>query len=251
MLMYHAVRAGRTRPDWPWAVSMHQFKSQLDFLAGEGYATPTMAELVASPQKWAGRRVAVLTFDDGYVDNLYACEALTSRGLRASFFIVAGALGRDPHWAADGRPRGRLLNATELRLMHNDGMEIGSHTVNHVRLTETGEAQLHHELADSKARLEDALGSPVTSFAYPYGAWDDRCVEAVKRVGYAAACTTRTGWAQRDGDPYRLRRLSVMNTDTTSSLARKLAFADNAVGWRQLAGYAHRRVAAQAGSRFK
>lgn len=233
MLMYHAVSPGNATPNWPWAVSMGQFRAQLDFLASAGYATPTMGELVMAPHQWKGR-TAVITFDDGYVDNLAACAELQRRGMRATWFIVTGSIGRAPSWPADGRPAGRLLDADELRGMHAAGMEIGSHGVSHVRLTGTDDDCLGRELADSKSTLEDLLGETVASFAYPYGAWDDRCAEAVRQAGYAAACTTRTGWALRDHDPYKLRRLTISNTDTASSLARKLRFAGNDVSWKAL-----------------
>lgn len=242
MLMYHAVQPGKARPDWPWAVSMQQFRDQLDFLATEGYATPTMGELAAAPaKKWTGR-TAVITFDDGYVDNLAACEELQKRGMRATWFIVSGSVGREPAWPADGRPAGRLLNAAELREMQTGGMEIGSHTVSHARLTELDDARLTQELAASRAALEDLLGAAVGSFAYPYGAWDERCAAAVQQAGYAAACTTRTGWALRDNTPYQLRRLTVFNTDTAGSLARKLYFGSNDGRWRDLASYALKRL---------
>lgn len=236
ILMYHATTPGRYRSNWPWSISMQQFREQLDFLSTEGYATPTMGELVATPEKWSGR-TAVITFDDGYVDNLAACEELQKRGMRASWFIVTGSIGQPPRWPADGRPAGRLLNAGELREMHASGMEIGSHTVSHVRLTEADDACLAQELADSKAALEDLLGSAVDSFAYPYGAWDARCVAAARAAGYRAACTTRTGWALRDNDPYQLRRLTVFNSDTASTLARKLYFGSNQVSWLDIARY--------------
>jgi peptidoglycan/xylan/chitin deacetylase (PgdA/CDA1 family) len=241
MLMYHAISPGSSHPDWPWAVSMQQFRDQLDFLVQQGYATPTMGELVAAPHRWNGR-TAIITFDDGYVDNLAACEELQKRGMRASWFIVSGSIGRAPGWAEDGRPAGRLLNAGELREMQAAGMEIGSHTVNHARLTGVDDARLMQELADSKATLEDVLGNTVGSFAYPYGAWDARCAMAVKQAGYTAACTTQTGWALRDNNPYQVRRLTVFNTDTASMLARKLCFGSHNVRWRDIAGSRLRRA---------
>jgi peptidoglycan/xylan/chitin deacetylase (PgdA/CDA1 family) len=242
MLMYHAVTQGSGTPTWPWAVSMQRFRKQLDFLVAEGYTTPTMSELVSKPtDKWPGR-TAVITFDDGYVDNLAACEELQKRGMRASWFIVSGSVGKRPMWPADGRPSGRLLNAAELREMQESGIEIGSHTVSHMRLTEVDDARLAQELVDSRVALENMLGNAVKSFAYPYGAWDERCAEAVKQAGYAAACTTRTGWALRDHDSYRLRRMTVFNHDTPGSFARKLYFCSHDVRWRDIAAYAYRRI---------
>lgn len=241
ILMYHSVLPGRAKPAWPWAVSFQQFRDQLDFLSTEGYATPTMNELVTTPQRWAGR-TAVITFDDGYVDNLAACEELQKHGMRATWFVVTGSIGDLPKWPAEGRPSGRLLNAVELREMQACGMEIGSHTVNHVRLTQVSDTYLAGELADSKAALEDLLAKSVSSFAYPYGAWDARCAEAVEQAGYSAACITRTGWALRDGNPYLLRRLTIFNTDTVSTMARKLYLGSHDVRWRDLTGYALRQL---------
>lgn len=238
MLMYHAVTPGAAKPTWPWAVSMRLFREQLDFLADEGYATPTMGELVASPANESRGRTAVITFDDGYADNLAACEELQKRGMRASWFIVSGSVGKAPLWPADGRPARCLLSAAELREMQGNGMEIGSHTVNHVRLTEIDDVRLAQELADSRVALEDMLGNTVKSFAYPYGAWDARCAEAVKQAGYTAACTTRTGWALRDRDPFSLRRLTVFNHDTLGSFARKLYFGSHDVRWRNVVAHA-------------
>ncbi|MGC2048961.1 MAG: polysaccharide deacetylase family protein [Gallionella sp.] len=234
--MYHSVQPGKGTPDWPWAVSMKRFCDQIDFLATEGYATPTMGELIVEPERYRGR-TAVITFDDGYVDNLAACEELQKRGMRATWFIVTGSIGEPPIWPADGGPGGRMLNVAELCDMQENGMEIGSHTVNHVRLTEVDDARLVQELADSKSSLEDMLGNAVTSFAYPYGAWDERCAAAVKHAAYTAACTTRTGWALRDNNPYQLRRLRVFNTDTVGSLARKQALASNDGSWQAMLAY--------------
>ena len=243
MLMYHAVTPGKDAPAWPWAVSIQQFRDQLDFLASEGYETPTMAELVAAPaKKWPGR-TAVITFDDGYADNLAACEELQKRGMRATWFIVSGSVGQPPHWPEDGRPTGRMLNADELREMQASGMEIGSHTVSHMRLTELDDAQLTQELTLSKGTLEALLGNAVGSFAYPYGDWDARCAAAVKQAGYTAACTTCTGWALRDNDPYRLRRLTVFNNDTLSMFVRNLCFGDNQTTFSKLLRYQFSRFA--------
>lgn len=241
MLMYHSVQGGMRTPAWPWAVSMQRFREQLDFLVNEGYATPTMGELAAAPDQYSGR-TAVITFDDGYIDNLEACHELQKRGMRATWFVVSGSIGMFPQWPGDGRPEGRLLNAVELREMQAMGMEVGSHTVSHVRLTEVDDVRLMQELIDSKVALESFLGNAANSFAYPYGAWDARCADAVKNAGYAAACTTRTGWALRDNSPYQLRRLTIFNADTLGSFARKLYFGSHDVGWLDVVGYALRRL---------
>lgn len=247
MLMYHSIAPGTSTPDWPWAISRQRFCDQLDFLLAQGYATPTMGELISAPHQWPGR-TAVITFDDGYVDNLTACEELQKRGMRATWFIVSGSIGKNPLWPDDGRPTQRLLNEAELHLMAASGMEIGSHTVNHVRLPNLDDQDLIQELTNSKATLQDIIGSEVRSFAYPYGIWDLRCALAIEQAGYASACTTQTGWALRDNNPYRLRRLTVFNTDTPSRLARMLLFAGNDVSWKTLSKHYLQQVKSRLGN---
>jgi peptidoglycan/xylan/chitin deacetylase (PgdA/CDA1 family) len=126
--------------------------------------------------------------------------------------------------------------------MNGKGMEIGPRTVNHVRLTEVDDVRLLHELTDSKAAPEELLGKTVNSIAYPYGAWDERCAETVTRAGYRAASTTPTGWALRDKNRFSLRRLSVFNSDTMSTLARKLSFGSDDVTWGEIARYSLQRI---------
>lgn len=236
ILMYHSVQPGAARPDWPWAVSMAQFEAQLDFLAGEGWRAITVAELAAAPAL-AGNRTVAITFDDGYSDNFPAFEALARRNMRASWFIVTGSVGRRAAWGKDGNPSATLLGAAQLREMRSAGMEIGSHTVDHVRLPTLDSDAQARQLVVSKRSLEQLLGDNVRSFAYPYGAWDEKAEEEVSAAGYEFACTTRAGWALRDEHPLRLRRLTIWNTDSLGSFARKLVFADNDASWPSVGKY--------------
>lgn len=243
ILMYHSI-SRTASPVWPWAVSLDSFEKQLDLLAALGYRTATMGDIASSVRVHTSRTV-VITFDDGYEDNMLAVDVLLRRGMTATWFIVTDAIGAPPSWPYDGRPDGRMLDAAELRAMHTSGIEIGSHTASHCRLTQTDDRRLVYELTASKTALEQILGTEVGSFAYPYGDWDERCAQAVAEAGYRQACTTRTGWALRDGNPYTLRRLTVFNHDTASSLCRKLVLAHNDGSFRALADYLGNRVYAR------
>ena len=244
-LMYHSVQKVRGTPSWPWAVSLGQLEEHLDLLAREGWTTCALSELSTQTGQNAKGRTVAITFDDGFEDNLAALEALVRRGMRASWFVVTGSIGKAPGWPDAGRPTGRILNASELRNMVDLGMEVGSHGHTHSRLPGLSQARVANELTGSRKMLEDILGRRILSFSYPYGDWDDQCEAAVARAGYVTACTTRTGVATRDANPLRIRRLTVFNHDKAAHLARKLALAANDGDWRSALTYVMGRARTQ------
>jgi peptidoglycan/xylan/chitin deacetylase (PgdA/CDA1 family) len=234
-LMYHSIAPGGGTPAWRWAVSRRRFVEQLDLLRKHGWSTRPVRDLAAGLA--LPPRTALITFDDGFADNLAAVEELSRRGMSATWFVVTRDLGGESRWGdvqVSGRP---MLSVARLREMAAAGMEIGAHTRTHARLPETDPSRLDDEIGGSRNDLEQALGSPVRSFAYPYGLYNDPVVDAVRRAGYRVACTTRSGWGLVGNDLLRVRRVAVFAADTLSGFARKLAFADNEVDWPKVGRY--------------
>lgn len=243
VLMYHAIDSTNRREDWQWSIALRVFKAHLDLLQDHGWSTYTLPELIQKPAGTIPAKTVAITFDDGFENNLDAVDTLVSRRMRATWFIATGAIGKTQHWKVSGRPPSRMLSANSLHEMKAEGMEIGSHSVNHTRLTELDDIRLASELTQSKRTLEEILARPVEGFAYPYGDRDERCELAVARAGYRYACTTRTGPALKDGHPLRLRRLAVFNNDSPAALARKLTLMTNEGNWtRALSYYGERAV---------
>lgn len=76
------------------------------------------------------------------------------------------------------------------------GIDIGAHTRSHPCLRTLPAAAQVAEIAGSRRALEDALGHPVTTFAYPFGShdsWDATTVRAAARSGVSLAVTTISG----------------------------------------------------------
>jgi len=104
-----------------------------------------------------------------------------------------------------------LVDLNQLREMSDSGlMEIGSHTCQHIRLVEgLGNKTYHHEIYNSKKRLEEILDKPVNLFCYPNG---DHCDKAVSEVSkhYDAAVTTQKGInREKNCQLYTLSRFGV------------------------------------------
>jgi len=90
-----------------------------------------------------------------------------------------------------------LLTLPELRQLHASGVEIGNHSARHRNLGLCTDEALHAEVVLSRARLEEALGSPVRYFAYPDGRHGPRVRRVVGSSHALALATWTLGPAKR------------------------------------------------------
>ena len=156
-------------------------------------------------------RIAVITLDDGYADNMESALPILQRhGFSATCYVVSGSIGQYNQWDDERLGvRKPLMTVQQLRDWRRGGMEIGAHTASHPRLTQCSDAQLRDEIHGSKGMLEDHLGVPVTQFCYPYGDADNRVASVVREAGFAAATTTRRGRASAGMDLWQLPRVQI------------------------------------------
>jgi peptidoglycan/xylan/chitin deacetylase (PgdA/CDA1 family) len=116
---------------------------------------------------------------------------------------------------ADGS--GRLthlpLTREQLARLEKTGLiEIGAHTSTHALLSALPRAQQEREIQSSQTVLEEMLGHPVATFAYPFGAGGDYTAESVELVcalGFELACANFPGMVWRRSDRFELPRLLV------------------------------------------
>lgn len=175
-------------------VTIDVMASHLRQLQRRGMQTITFADLL--DDRPLPERPVVLTFDDGYSDNHeYLLPLLEQFDARAVIFALGDRSLASNVWDAGyGGPSETLMNDEELCACHASGrVEIGSHGLTHAHLPQIDAQRLEHEVRESKKRLEDLLGAPVRSFAYPYGEWGDREREAVESAGYAFGIATDKG----------------------------------------------------------
>jgi peptidoglycan/xylan/chitin deacetylase (PgdA/CDA1 family) len=155
------------------------------------------------------RRPLVVSFDDGYADQVrHALPALR----RARW---PGVL----NLALDFLPG--MGGAAAVRRLLAAGWEIDSHSLTHADLTTLEPARLRTELTGSRARIRSLFGVPANFFAYPSGRLNPGVVAAVRRAGYLAATTTRTGYAV-PRDRFRLARVQVSRGISATDLLRRL-----------------------------
>jgi peptidoglycan/xylan/chitin deacetylase (PgdA/CDA1 family) len=197
VLCYHGVS-----PTWPARLSIEPdaFERQIASLAKRGYRGATVRQAIEDPP---AERTLAVTFDDAYRSVLELARPILDRlGMPASVYVPTSWPGREAPMSWPGIDQWldtphegelRCMSWDELRGLGDLGWEVGSHTRSHPRLPELGDSALDEELAGSRADCEAGLGAPCDSLAYPYGAVDERVIEAAGRAGYAYAVSLPRG----------------------------------------------------------
>jgi peptidoglycan/xylan/chitin deacetylase (PgdA/CDA1 family) len=217
VLMYHKVN---DLPENPLSIPVSLFDEQMAQLRDLGY---TVVDLDAVLAHYGERKplppgAVLITFDDGYHDNLAnAAEVLRRYGYPAVLFVPIGYLD-------DARPlpheeglasRGvvnRTLDWGELRDLERDGIRIESHGISHRPLADLEVDEAAREIMISKLRLEERLGRPVRAFAYVKGSeahYRPVHLSLIRQAGYDVAFTSISGANGPRTDPLQLHRYNV------------------------------------------
>jgi peptidoglycan/xylan/chitin deacetylase (PgdA/CDA1 family) len=210
ILEYHVLGSPPAGAPYPELyVSRPDFHRQMDWLERDGYQAVTLEQVEAAWFDGAPLppKPVVLSFDDGYRPQFtYALPELRRHGW-------AGVLNL--------KAEGSDLYPSNVEAMIAAGWELAAHTIHHLDLTELDAAQLHEEVAGSRAILQREYGVPVKDFCYPAGSFDPTVVAAVKAAGYVGATTEIPGYAERDA-PYELARFEILGSTGVSGLAEDL-----------------------------
>jgi peptidoglycan/xylan/chitin deacetylase (PgdA/CDA1 family) len=158
-------------------------------------------------------KLAVITFDDGYADNIQNALPILERfKAPATIFVITGDVGkRDVVWgeAGDKLPAD-MLTWDDLRELRSRGWEVGSHGAEHVHFDRRDAASQESLICHSICQIEERLATVPISFAYPYGAYNEATKEILHRFGIRYAVTTNSyGQGRAATDTLELPRLSI------------------------------------------
>jgi peptidoglycan/xylan/chitin deacetylase (PgdA/CDA1 family) len=217
VLCYHSVHPSNSRA----TVTPDGFDAHLQWLRDYCHLIPFSEVLDTARRNTRGKPSVAITFDDGYADNhKYALPLLTRYRIPATFFLTTGFI--------DGNARvfqqlaqlqnvpARELTAlswTQVLEIRDAGMELGSHGCSHFSLRQHDGRFVTRELLDSKKALEDHLGQPVVSFAYPFGKpkhhFSKGTVELVAKSGYTRAAAIHMRAVQPRDSAYAIPRFPI------------------------------------------
>jgi peptidoglycan/xylan/chitin deacetylase (PgdA/CDA1 family) len=217
VLMYHKVN---DLPANPLTMPVSLFDEQMDQLRELDY---TVVNLQAVLDHYVGatplpERAVLITFDDGYHDNLdNAARVLKKYGYPGVLFVPIGYVGdrfplpHEEHLAAQGILN-RTIDWNELAELEREGIQIESHGISHRPLADLEVDEAAREITLSKLRLEERLGRPVRAFSYVKGSeahYKPVHLSLVRQAGYDVAFTAVSGANSPATDPLQLRRYNI------------------------------------------
>jgi peptidoglycan/xylan/chitin deacetylase (PgdA/CDA1 family) len=210
VVTYHRVAPISAVGQLDLKVDPANFAAELAALHDGGYHTIHQAQLFDALYHGAPlpAKPVIISVDDGYVDDVRTILPDLERWhMVATFFVITGRM-TEPGF----------LTADQIRELDRAGMDVGDHTAHHVDLRLLSPSELQTETTGSRKVLDAVLGHPVYYFAFPFGAFNDAVVNAVRAAGFTMAYSTAGGTTESTTAPLTMPRVHVGHSETPSGL---------------------------------
>ncbi len=205
-------------------ISLQDFRSHLELLRQENVTVMSLGQVVELLLKRQSlpSHSAVLTVDDAYRSFLSgAWPLLKEYGYPVTLFVSTDAVGGSEH-----------LGWRDLRLLRDQGVELGNHSSAHDFLLdrlsgkddERWERWVKADIGRAQQAFIDNLGFAPVLFAYPYGEFDPHLKDLVRSLGFKAACGQQSGVVTDDSPLYSLPRFPMGGTYASKDELRRKLF---------------------------
>ena len=226
ILMYHSVLkdpAAASR----YVISPDTFRSDMRYLKANGYTTVFLSEVCDFVLKGTPlpAKPVVVTFDDGYLNNLtYILPIVEELDIKAVISVV-GEFSQRYTDTDDPNPAYAHLTWDDIKLLADSGhIEIGNHTYSMhstsprkgcTKLRSESEEEYLRVLSGDLGKLQDKLkencGITPIIFAYPFGYMNESSISVLKQLGFTCALTCAEKVNYLNGSPEQLFRLCRFN----------------------------------------
>ena len=199
IILYHRIDTSPINSQY--YVPPEKFDEEMKLLHDWGYTTITTELLIKAINEGADLppRPILITFDDGHLNNYTTAFPIMQKyGFTGVLYIVANYMGTDQY-----------MNADQIKEMASAGWEVGSHSVNHLDLTSLEPERQRYEVVDSRTILEEKLGVPILTIAYPFGISNSGVIDYAHFAGYIGGMSLGYTYNQGISNLYTLQRRDI------------------------------------------
>ncbi len=217
ILMYHEVMETdeNSGPNLKaFSISPKLLEDEFKYLSDNNYNTPFVSDFFVARERGDGvypQKTVMLTFDDG-TEDVYSVvlPLLKKYNIKITVFANPGFDGTN----------GRMSYAQLRELSESGLVEIGAHTMTHVRLQEISDDDAREEIIYSKNRLEMITGKPVRAFAYPFGKFGVREEKMVAEAGMSFAFAADESHGKNYTNTLALPRITIGGQESLKTFIR-------------------------------
>jgi peptidoglycan/xylan/chitin deacetylase (PgdA/CDA1 family) len=236
ILMYHRVAERTPGVETPTVnVTPARLREQLQGLLKKGFVPWSLRKAIEHHQQSRPipTNVFVVTFDDGYANNLlYALPILEELRVPATIFLATAYLDSDrpfpfENWSMAGSARvptasWRPLTTAECHeLQASEFIELGAHTHTHDAFAGKAD-EFRRDLAISIGILQSRFGVAEPTFSFPFGLTTPEMHAVARKSGVCCALNTQPERVTPESNPFLWGRFCACDLDTASTLATKL-----------------------------
>jgi peptidoglycan/xylan/chitin deacetylase (PgdA/CDA1 family) len=231
ILCYHGVTERQKRHPADRSglhIRSDRFEAQLNYLRRH-YQVISLAEFIEARKRNISLpdRSVVLTFDDGYRNFLTsALPRLIARDMPVSVFLITDRIqpenqSHGNEWSESDDET--FLSWQEIKELQQHGVEFGSHTCSHRKLSEIAAVEAEQELRLSHQTIAAHLSQATMPLAFPYGAYSEAVVAMTRELPYTCALTTDAGTNAPVTDLFLLRRNLIGDDDDEMLFAARVS----------------------------
>lgn len=210
ILMYHSIDSQLSHDTYGISIDFNLFCKQILLLKSLNYFFIPLEKI---HENIGNNKCIIITFDDGYKDNIKAAEFLDQHKIPFTIFITSDFVNKSMY-----------LSSSDIKYLNKfNTCTIGAHGKTHNMLAELNYSEQLFEIEYCKKFLEEISSTEINQISYPHGSFNNDTIEICKKLGFKFAASSLNGLNNsRNFNAAALKRTEIIASDSLNIFERKI-----------------------------